>query len=105
MRGRCRRWSGCSTSWTQPGRTPTSRPLENWPAATLALYLTLPNYVNNLRKIGWTEDVSGGGSDRLVDIFVPWGSAEAVARRLHEYRAAGADYVCVQVVGGDLGLS
>ncbi|MGO8877763.1 MAG: LLM class F420-dependent oxidoreductase [Acidimicrobiales bacterium] len=68
----------------------------------MAGYLTLPNYVNNLRRTGWTEaDVSDGGSDRLLDALVPWGSAETVAGRLREHRAAGADHVCVQVIGAD----
>jgi probable F420-dependent oxidoreductase len=68
----------------------------------MAVYLSLPNYVNNLRRIGWTEeDVAGGGSDRLVDALIPWGSAGAVARRLREHRDAGADHVCVQLVVED----
>ncbi len=37
-------------------------------------YLRLPNYVNNLRRLGYTDaDVSGAGSDRLVDDVVAWG--------------------------------
>jgi len=68
----------------------------------MAMYLSLSNYVNNLRNLGWTEaDLTGGGSDRLVDALIPWGSPEAVARRLGEHRDAGADHVCVQVIGGD----
>jgi probable F420-dependent oxidoreductase len=65
-------------------------------------YLSLPNYVNNLRNTGWAEeDVTGGGSDRLVDALIPWGRAEAVAARLRQHREAGADHVCVQVISGD----
>lgn len=68
----------------------------------VARYLALPNYVNNLRKTGWSEeDLAGGGSDRLLDALVPWGRAEAVAVRLHEHREVGADHVSVQVVAGD----
>jgi probable F420-dependent oxidoreductase len=34
-------------------------------------YLQLPNYVNNLKYLGYTdEDFSAGGSDRLVDAIV-----------------------------------
>ncbi len=62
-------------------------------------YLTLPNYVNNLRSLGFTEDdVAGGGSDRLVDAVVGWGDLERVAGRIREHLDAGADHVCVQVV-------
>ncbi|MGC9961974.1 MAG: LLM class F420-dependent oxidoreductase, partial [Acidimicrobiales bacterium] len=68
----------------------------------MAGYLGLPNYVNNLRKTGWAEeDVTGGGSDRLVDALIPWGSPEVVAGRLRQHREAGADHVCVQVISGD----
>lgn len=60
-------------------------------------YLTLPNYVNNLRELGWAEeDLSGAGSDALVDALVPWGDPETVAERVRAHHAAGADHVCVQ---------
>ena len=63
------------------------------------IYLTLPNYVNNLKRIGFTEeDVSNGGSDRLVDGIIAWGDEAAIARRVQEHFDAGADHVCVQVV-------
>jgi probable F420-dependent oxidoreductase len=71
----------------------------------MAGYLTLPNYVRNLRNAGWTEeDVTGVGSDALVDALVPWGTPEVVARRLREHRDAGADHVCIQVLGGGGGF-
>ena len=63
------------------------------------IYLTLPNYVNNLKRIGFTDDdVSNGGSDRLVDGIIAWGDEAAIARRVQEHFDAGADHVCVQVV-------
>jgi probable F420-dependent oxidoreductase len=62
-------------------------------------YLGLPNYANNLLSLGFREDdVAGGGSDRLVDAVVAWGDLEAVAGRVGQHLAAGADHVCVQVV-------
>jgi len=64
-------------------------------------YLTLPNYANNLRTLGYSEDdVAGGGSDRLVDAVVAWGNIDAVAARVREHHEAGADHVCVQVLPG-----
>ncbi|GAA2909814.1 LLM class F420-dependent oxidoreductase [Actinoplanes cyaneus] len=64
-------------------------------------YLTLPNYTNNLRRFGWTdEDFAGGGSDRLVDAIIPWGTAEQVAAGLEKHFQAGADEVAVQVLNG-----
>jgi len=68
-------------------------------------YLAMPNYANNLRSLGYgDEDLTGGGSDRLVDAVVAWGDAGRVAARVREHLEAGADHVCVQVVGGGDGF-
>jgi probable F420-dependent oxidoreductase len=65
-------------------------------------YLGLRNYVSNLLRTGWTEeDVADGGSDRLVDALALHGDAETVARGVTAHLEAGADHVCVQVLGGD----
>jgi probable F420-dependent oxidoreductase len=62
-------------------------------------YLSLPNYANNLRSLGFDEDdLAAGGGDRLVDAVVAWGDIDAVAARVREYLAAGADHVCIQVL-------
>lgn len=71
--------------------------------AHLQLYVGLPNYSGNWFRLGFTEDdLAGGGSDRLVDALVAWGDEEAIAARIDEHRAAGADHVCVQVLSDDL---
>ncbi|MQA10875.1 MAG: TIGR03620 family F420-dependent LLM class oxidoreductase [Pseudonocardiaceae bacterium] len=71
----------------------------------LEFYLRLPNYVNNWRRLGFTEDdFADGGSDRLVDALVVWGSLDAVRRRITEHHDAGADHVCLQVLTADSGL-
>ncbi|MCW3004732.1 MAG: family F420-dependent class oxidoreductase [Conexibacter sp.] len=65
-------------------------------------YLELPNYTNNLRDLGYSdEDLAGGGSDRLIDAVVPWGDEATIARRIGEHFDAGADHVCIQPVGTD----
>jgi probable F420-dependent oxidoreductase len=65
-------------------------------------YLTLPNYTNNLLRLGFEEaDLRDGGSDRLVDAVVVCGDEAAIGRRVQEHRDAGADHVCLQVLGGD----
>ena len=65
-------------------------------------YLQLPNYTNNLRRFGWgDDDLLHGGSDRLVDTLIPWGSLEQVVAGVGEHVAAGADEVAVQVLTGD----
>ena len=69
-----------------------------------SLYLSLPNYVQNLRRLGFSEeDVAGAGSDRLAEAIVVCGDEQAVAARVTAHLAAGADHVCVQVVTGDFG--
>jgi probable F420-dependent oxidoreductase len=69
----------------------------------LATYLSLPNYTNNLRRLGFgDDDLAEGGSDRLVDALVAWGDEEAIAARVAAHRDAGADHVCVQVLGSRL---
>ncbi|MFM1790188.1 MAG: hypothetical protein RLZZ526_515, partial [Actinomycetota bacterium] len=43
--------------------------------AGMKIYLGLPNYFNNLKRLGFDEsDWADGGSDRLVDAIVAWGS-------------------------------
>jgi probable F420-dependent oxidoreductase len=67
--------------------------------AGMKIYLGLPNYYNNLARLGFDEsDWSDGGSDRLVDAIVAWGTEETIAARVAEHHAAGADHVCVQVL-------
>jgi probable F420-dependent oxidoreductase len=63
----------------------------------MASYLRLPNYVNNLRALGYDDpDFADGGSERLVDAIVAWGSEEAIAGRVREHLEAGADHVAIQ---------
>ncbi|MEU5423538.1 LLM class F420-dependent oxidoreductase [Streptomyces sp. NPDC020667] len=65
----------------------------------LAFYLPMPNYTNNLLRLGFTErDFEGDGSDRLLDAVFALGDASAVQARVDAFLAAGADHVAVQVV-------
>ncbi len=62
-------------------------------------YLGLPNYVRNLRSLGFGDaDFADGGSNRLVDAIVAWGDLDAIARRVRAHHDAGADHVCLQVL-------
>jgi probable F420-dependent oxidoreductase len=66
----------------------------------LALYLGLPNYVDNWRRLGFADaDFMGGGSDRLIDAVLAWGDENAIRTRIEAHRQAGADHVCVQAIG------
>ena len=68
---------------------------------TVEFYLGLSNYVNNWRRLGFTDDdVRKPGSDKLIDAVVAYGTPEAIAARLNEHLEAGADHVAIQVLGG-----
>lgn len=68
---------------------------------TVEFYLNLSNYVNNWRRLGFTEqDVAKPGSDKLIDAVVAHGTAGDIAARLRQHIAAGADHVSIQVLGG-----
>ena len=61
-------------------------------------YLALPNYANNLRRLGWGEtDLAGDGSDRLIDALIAWGDVDEIVGRVRAHLAAGADQICLQV--------
>ncbi|MEU3756465.1 TIGR03620 family F420-dependent LLM class oxidoreductase [Streptomyces olivoreticuli] len=65
----------------------------------LSFYLPMPNYTNNLLRLGFAErDFEGNGSDRLLDAVFALGDAAAVRARVDAFLAAGADHVAVQVV-------
>lgn len=68
----------------------------------LRTYLGLPNYANNWKRQGFTDDdIADGGSDRLVDALVVWGDEASIAERVQQHRDAGADHVCIQVLTSD----
>ena len=64
-----------------------------------SIYLGLPNYTNNLRRLGWgDDDLGNGGSDKLVDAIVAWGTTDNITTGLHAHLDAGADHVAIQVL-------
>jgi probable F420-dependent oxidoreductase len=70
-------------------------------------YLELPNYERNWARLGFGDELEGGGSDRLVDAAIAWGTVEDVVARVRQHREAGADHVCIQPIladDTDLGL-
>jgi probable F420-dependent oxidoreductase len=68
----------------------------------LAFYFTLPNYVRAWERAGFEPgDLADGGSDRLVDAVVAWGSPDMIAERVDAHLEAGADHVCLQVLDRD----
>jgi probable F420-dependent oxidoreductase len=70
--------------------------------AGVGMFIGFPAYQNNLRRLGFDDsDFVPGGSDRLIDATVAWGSWDQIHDRLGEHLAAGADHVAVHVLGSD----
>ena len=68
----------------------------------VAFYLGLENYTNNLRRLGYgDDDLANGGSNRLVDAIVGWGSLNDIVARVQAHLDGGADHVCLQVLPSD----
>lgn len=68
---------------------------------TVDFYLNLSNYLNNWKRLGFTDDdIAKPGSDKLIDAVVAHGTADDIAKRLAEHLDAGADHVTIQVLGG-----
>jgi len=81
-----------------------SDPVKARSAARKAIrrYLSLPNYCNNLLRLGFIDaDFADGGSDRLVDALVAWGDEAAIRLRIQQHWDAGADHVGIQAVNPD----
>ena len=79
--------------------------LESDPATARALargalqfYTSLPNYANNWRRYGFTDEDIATVSDKLVDGLFAWGGAGEIAARVKAHHDAGADHVCIQAV-------
>jgi probable F420-dependent oxidoreductase len=65
------------------------------------VYVRLPNYQANLRRLGFgDDDFAGDLSDRLIDAIVAWGGEDDIMARVRAHLDAGADHVCVQVLSG-----
>lgn len=68
----------------------------------LAWYLDTPNYLDNLRWLGFDDgDFEDGGSDSLVDALVAAGDEETIATRIEEHLDAGATQVAVHSLEDD----
>jgi len=66
-------------------------------------YLGQPNYRRSFLRQGFAEDdLDGGGSDRLIDAIVAWGTVEEVTRRVGDHLDAGASHVAVQLLTADM---
>ncbi len=69
--------------------------------ANMTRYLALPNYTNNLKRLGFTDDDIERSSDRLVDAIVLWGDLDHIVAGIKAHLDAGADHVCIQALVED----
>jgi probable F420-dependent oxidoreductase len=70
--------------------------------AALAWYLDTPNYLDNLRWLGFSDaDFDHGGSDRLVDALVAAGDEGTIRTRVQDHLEAGATQVALHPLEDD----
>lgn len=68
----------------------------------LSMYAELPNYRNNWKRIGFTEDEIEQRDPKFVDAVFVWGDEESVRAGVQAHYDAGATHVCIQpVMAGD----
>lgn len=70
----------------------------------MAVYVGLPNYANNLVRLGFSEADVSDPTDNVVDAIVAWGSLDDVLARVNAHHDAGANHVCVQVLTEEAGV-
>jgi len=59
-------------------------------------YLAIDHYVHRLKGLGYGDaDLANGGSDRLVDAIVAWGSEDKLRERIADQFRVGATHVCL----------
>lgn len=68
----------------------------------MQIYMAIDHYLYRLRKIGFTDvDFANGGSDRLVDAIVAWGSEDQLRQRIADQFKAGATHVSILPLRSD----
>jgi probable F420-dependent oxidoreductase len=62
----------------------------------LALYLGIEHYLRRWKGFGFGDaDFANGGSDRLIDAVVAWGSEDKIRQRIADQFNAGATHVAM----------
>ncbi|MBV1878260.1 MAG: TIGR03620 family F420-dependent LLM class oxidoreductase [Pseudomonadales bacterium] len=64
----------------------------------LGFYLALPNYRNNLLRLGFSAAEIDEQQPRLIDALVAWGDRAAIEARIDAHFSAGANHVCIQAI-------
>jgi probable F420-dependent oxidoreductase len=60
--------------------------------------LALPNYAENLVRLGYSDEDVAARADRVLDALVAWGDDAHIVERIQAHLEAGADRVAVQVL-------
>ncbi|WP_199223848.1 TIGR03620 family F420-dependent LLM class oxidoreductase [Paraconexibacter algicola] len=61
-------------------------------------YGALPNYRNNWKRLGYTEEQIAANDPAFVDDLIVWGDGGTIRARIDEHYAAGATHVCIQPI-------
>ena len=69
--------------------------------AALGMYDSLPNYVNNWKRLGFTDDEIKDRAPRFVDAVVVWGDEDRIRAGVQAHYDAGATQVCIQPLHPD----
>jgi probable F420-dependent oxidoreductase len=65
----------------------------------LEFYFVTPNHYNNWLRVGYTkDDLENGGSDRLIDALVAWGTEAQIRDRIRQHFDAGATQVIINTI-------
>jgi probable F420-dependent oxidoreductase len=66
--------------------------------AQLGIYADLPNYRNNWKRLGFTEEQIADRAPAFLDEVMAWGDESAIADRVQAHYDAGASHVCIQPI-------
>ena len=65
----------------------------------MEFYFVTPNHYRNWLRVGYTTaDLENGGSDRLIDALVAWGTEEQTRDRIQQHFDAGATQVIINTI-------
>ncbi|TDJ63078.1 MAG: TIGR03620 family F420-dependent LLM class oxidoreductase [Proteobacteria bacterium] len=68
----------------------------------LEFYFATPNHYRNWLRVGYdTSDLENGGSNRLIDALVAWGSEAQIRDRIQQHFDAGATQVIINTISPD----
>ncbi|WP_157979721.1 TIGR03620 family F420-dependent LLM class oxidoreductase [Kribbella monticola] len=70
---------------------------------TISFFPKIPGYAASLKRQGYSERELTELPDAMVDALAAWGTPDAIAEKLQQFHAAGADHVAINVITGVTG--